>query len=199
MELIVKNKEIILDGKEVNNLDKFVVSFAKILEKHTDYVIVSGYTAIFFGRTRATEDIDIFIKNRNVRELLEEALKKGYWIVNTNSIEDAIDLLNSKLAIRIARKNVFIPNFEIKLAGKDTDFESLNNRVKIIFDKNVIYFSPIEIQLAYKLFLGSDKDYEDARHLFNIFKDKIDIEKLKDFSHRLNVHKKLKKLGDIDV
>ena len=33
-----------------------------ILEKYADYVIIAGYGSIFFGRARATEDIDLFIK-----------------------------------------------------------------------------------------------------------------------------------------
>ena len=45
-----------------NVLDLFALKFAKIIEKYTDYIIVSGFVAISSGRTRATEDIDIIIK-----------------------------------------------------------------------------------------------------------------------------------------
>ena len=54
-----KKNKIILD-KEVNELDRFVVRFIRVLEKYSDYVIISGYVSILFGRSRATEDIDIF-------------------------------------------------------------------------------------------------------------------------------------------
>ncbi|MBI2141461.1 hypothetical protein HYU16_03480, partial [Candidatus Woesearchaeota archaeon] len=52
----VDDKTIKLD-KVLNELDKFVLKFIKILEKHADYVIVSGYVSILFGRSRSTEDI----------------------------------------------------------------------------------------------------------------------------------------------
>jgi len=46
----------------LSNLDKFVLEFIKVLEQHVDYVIISGYVSIVLGRTRITEDIDVFIK-----------------------------------------------------------------------------------------------------------------------------------------
>ncbi|MEI6842068.1 MAG: hypothetical protein WCK53_12430 [Methanomicrobiales archaeon] len=36
-------------------LDMFVFNFVNILETMTAYVIVSGYVAILFGRSRGTE------------------------------------------------------------------------------------------------------------------------------------------------
>jgi RecA-family ATPase len=62
MELEIEGKYIILRNKVVSKLDLFVIDFIKILEKYTDYVIVSGYVSILFGRSRGTEDIDIFIE-----------------------------------------------------------------------------------------------------------------------------------------
>ena len=59
MEL--KEKEIKLN-RELSELDKFALEFLSILKKYTDYVIISGYVAILLGRTRATDDIDVFIK-----------------------------------------------------------------------------------------------------------------------------------------
>jgi len=56
-----KAKEIVLN-RELSNLDKLVLNFVKILEKYTDYIIVSGYVSIILGRARATEDVDVFIK-----------------------------------------------------------------------------------------------------------------------------------------
>ena len=61
MEYDVDKREIKSD-KVLNNLDKFVIDFIKILEEHVDYVIISGYISILLGRSRATEDIDVFIK-----------------------------------------------------------------------------------------------------------------------------------------
>ena len=56
-----KDGEIKLN-RELSELDKFALNFLSILEKYTKYVVVSGYVAILLGRTRATDDIDVFIK-----------------------------------------------------------------------------------------------------------------------------------------
>ena len=43
---------ILIDGKVVTALDRFVASVTEIIERYTSYVIVSGYVAILFGRAR---------------------------------------------------------------------------------------------------------------------------------------------------
>ena len=56
------SNETIRFNKELGNLDEFVVDFTSILMKEgIDYVLMSGYVAILFGRNRESEDIDIFI------------------------------------------------------------------------------------------------------------------------------------------
>ena len=60
MEFSFTKKKIILNNKVVNRLDEFVLTFTSVLDRmKINYVIVSGYVAIVFGRSRATEDIDI--------------------------------------------------------------------------------------------------------------------------------------------
>ncbi len=46
-------------SKQLNDLDLLVLQFVRILEKYTDYVIISGYVAILLGRSRGTEDVDV--------------------------------------------------------------------------------------------------------------------------------------------
>ena len=65
MEYNKEKKEIITD-RELSNLDKLVLKFIKILEKHVDYVIISGYVSILLGRSRATEDVDVFINKIHI-------------------------------------------------------------------------------------------------------------------------------------
>ena len=47
--------------KDKSLLDKFCIDFCKIVERHTPYIIVSGFLAIASGRIRGTEDIDMII------------------------------------------------------------------------------------------------------------------------------------------
>ena len=43
-------------------LEKMAEEFARVLEKHAKYIIVSGFVAIAHGRSRGTEDIDFIIE-----------------------------------------------------------------------------------------------------------------------------------------
>ncbi len=50
-----------------------------------------------------------------------------------------------------------------------------------------LYTPPTEPQTPYKLYLGSDKDIEDAVQLWEIFKDKIDLCLMRKFMDELDV------------
>ena len=61
MEYDPERKIITLD-RELSRLDKLVLRFISIVQKHVKYVIISGYISILLGRSRATEDVDVFIQ-----------------------------------------------------------------------------------------------------------------------------------------
>jgi predicted nucleotidyltransferase len=176
------DKKTILVEKKLNELDKLLLSFVKILEKYFEYVVVSGYVSIIFGRARATEDIDILIKfDERKFEGFWNEINKKFWCLNANK-ENAIEtLLNANL--RFARKKEIIPNIELKICKKEIDFLTLEEKLKVIFPKNkYIFISPLELQIAYKEeVLKSEKDVEDALHLREVFKDVIDENKIKEY------------------
>ena len=183
----IDKKTIKLD-KVLNELDKFVLNFIKILEKHTPYVIVSGYVAILLGRSRATEDVDIFIKEldkQKVDSLYNDLKRNGYWCLNSEDIDELFNYLKDGLAVRFALENQTIPNFEVKFAKKLRDKEAFNDALTIITNLGKIKISSVERQIAFKrYFLKSDKDLEDARHIEKVFKDYI-------ADRRINEYKKL--------
>lgn len=169
----IGEKEIRLD-RELSELDLFVLKFIRILEKHTKYAIISGYVAILMGRTRTTEDIDIFIQRLSKEKfckLYQELLEKGYWSVNVDSAEELYSMLNEdNLGIRIAEKGKVVPNIEIKFIKDKLDELSLKEKIKVITEKGELMISDIPLQVAYKKFvLKSQKDLEDARHLQELF------------------------------
>ena len=187
MEFLDKNT-IKLDKVE-SNLDLFTLEFTKILSKYTDYVIVSGYVAILFGRNRASEDIDIFIPKiaeTKIKLLAEYLVKNGFWVVNDDP-ESVYSMLVDVIPPRFAKSGRVEPNAELKFAKKDLDFYSLDNKIKVVLRSGEVFISPIELNIAYKLFLSSDKDIEDARFLFRMFKDKLDMELLNNLVDRLKV------------
>ena len=56
----IMTKERIIDDKTI--LDKFLMDFVKVIDKHCKYIVVSGFVAIAHGRSRGTEDIDMIIE-----------------------------------------------------------------------------------------------------------------------------------------
>ena len=193
MELEFKENRIVLE-KEFSNLDKLVIKFTKILGNlGIDYVIISGYIAILFGRSRHTEDVDLFIEEmpfEKFRAFWQELGKEGFECLNTSNAKEAFeDYLKEKLAVRFAEKGMIQPNFELKFPKTRYNEYSLKNKVEVIFNGKKLKTSEIELQIAFKLSLGSDKDFEDARHLYNIFKEHLDINLLKRQISALKVEK----------
>ncbi len=177
MEFEFKNNQILFD-RELSELDEFVIKFVKILDKNKiNYVLVSGYVAILFGRSRETEDIDIILEKISFEEFdtLWIEIEKEFECLNTSSSKEAYEefLLNNT-SIRFAYPGKYIPNMEIKFPKKEFEQETLNNKIIVKSENYAFNISNLEKQIAFKLFLGSDKDLEDARHIWNIFKDHLD-------------------------
>jgi len=187
MEFINKNK-IKLD-KEINELDKFVFRFVDILKKHTDYVIISGYVAILLGRSRSTEDVDIFIKEigfESFNRFYNELKINGFWCLNAEDTHEIFDYLSQGLAARFALENQTVPNFEVKFARKPLDKESFEDRITAVTELGDFYISSLERQIAFKrYYLKSDKDIEDAEHIESVFKDNLDREKINKYRRLL--------------
>ena len=199
-----EEKKEIISKRELNDLDKFALEFTDIIKKYADYVIVSGYVSILLGRSRATEDIDLLIpsiKLVNFILLWDDLKKSGFECINTSNPQKAFNMLEEH-AIRFF-KGVPIPNIELKIIKNDLDKYSYENKIKVILGEKILFISPLELQIAYKLFLAaegpeaelqSDKDIEDAKHLYTIFKEEINKEELLYFSKKLNVEGKLRLL-----
>jgi len=180
-----RDKNTIKLNKIINELDKFVLDFTRILEKYANYVIISGYISILFGRARSTEDIDVFIKKIDKEKfyLLYSDLKKNdYWCLNAESPDDVYEYLKEGLAVRFAKKSETIPNIEVKFINKKLDADLIKESVTVITKEGSLKISSIERQIAFKkYYLKSDKDIEDAKHLEEIFKNKIDLNKIKKY------------------
>jgi len=84
----------------------------------------------------------------------------------------------------LAKKGSIIPNIELKFVKNDLDRYSLDHRKRVTLSDKSLFLSPLELQIPYKLFLGSEKDIEDARFLFKLFKDNLDNLLLKLFRKR---------------
>ncbi len=198
---IAFSKNTIKLSRVLSLVDNFTIEFIRILDKlGIKYVIVSGYTALLFGRERITEDIDILFSKEDLDriEKLYSELSKEYWVLNAESVGSALRILREGSGIRIAKNDSISPNIEFKIGKNEYDDYSLKNPTNVIVNgTDHLKISPFELQIPYKLYLGSRKDIEDARFLFNIFKNHVDKEKMKFFSGKLKVMDKIKYLGEI--
>jgi len=65
----------------------------------------------------------------------------------------------------------------------------LENHWKTILNKeHTINISPLELQIAYKLYLASDKDISDAVFLYTLFKKALNREELNKWAEKLGVN-----------
>ena len=195
MEYNVKKKEIVVD-KELNNLDKFVLDFMEIIGQYVDYVIISGYVSILLGRSRGTEDVDMFIPKLSFdqfQKVFDDVIKR-FECMNASNAQGAFSLLEENIALRFFYEGVPVPNIELKFVKTNLDKFALENRIKVIINEKKLFISPLELQIAFKLFLGSDKDFEDAKHLYSLFANQLDNESLNLFVDKLSVHKSFGRL-----
>jgi len=200
MEIEFKGNEIVFN-KPLSDLDRLVFKFVGVLEGiGIKYVIISGYVAILFGRSRQTEDVDIFLEPLDEKRffaLWRKLEENEFECINAFSGGEALhEFLQKQLAIRFAEKGDFEPNFEVKFPKTDLNRFSLANRIKVKVGDNFLYTSNLELQVAFKLYLGSDKDIEDAIHLWETFKKNLDHDYIARFAERLGVQNRLKELGE---
>ena len=191
MELEFEEGKRIRFARELSELDTFVFEFVRILQRRgIRYVVVSGYITILFGRTRTTEDIDVISEKLSFDEFnnLWVILTEKYECLNTADVTDAYSnyLLNNT-AVRFAKKEQFIPNIEFKFVKDDVDYYSLTEAIEVRIRDNTLNISPLELQIAYKMFLGSENDLEDAAFLFTLFKEHLDFHKLIKFLNSFGI------------
>ena len=156
-----------------NILDKFCIDFCKVVEKNCKYIIVSGFVAIASGRVRGTEDIDMIIEKLNLErftKLHKDFIKNNFVCMQSDSEQEIYDYLKDNLSVRYTYKNKPLPEMEVKFAKDYLDEYQLKNRVKLKITNLDVWFSSIEMNIAFKEeLLKSPKDLEDAKHLRKMF------------------------------
>ncbi len=188
------SENIITLNKELNSLDNLVIKFCEKLEKNkVKYVLVSGYVAIVFGRSRATEDVDLIVEKLSSEKFaaLWKDLKVDFDCMNAENEAEAYEYLSSNSALRFHEENKPLPNIEFKFFKTITDEFTLNNALKLKLNGHSLQISPLELQIAFKLYLGSEKDIEDAVHLYNVFREYLNKEQLSNCFVLLNVPRKM--------
>jgi hypothetical protein len=192
MELEFEGNTITFE-KELSKLDKLALDFAKCLkDSKIENVFLSGYVAILFGRNRSSEDVDCICMPVSFDRFAEfwGGVQDDFECIITKDMENGFnEYLKKGTALRFSRKGKFIPNVEMKFATTDMHFKAIYNSLEVIVNERKLNIAPFEQQIAYKLFMGSEKDIEDARFLFKLFEEHLDTAKLITYFEALEVPK----------
>lgn len=170
-------------------LDRFVLDFCSIVEKHCRYVIVSGFFAISCGRVRGTEDIDMILPKLKKEDFLKlhDELKSMFACLQSNDYEEIYEYLVEGASVRYTYIEEDLPEMEIKFAKDELDLDQILNRKKYVEITGLdIFFAPLNGQIAFKEeYLKSEKDLEDAVHLRKVFRDEILEEEIERYKKRI--------------
>lgn len=176
--------------REPNILDDLAIQFSATLDDiGIDHVYVSGYVAILAGRSRATEDIDVLLERattNKIDRLVDELEDRGMW-GPAMPLADMETMLEDN--IWIARDDEIVPHLEAKFVDDEYDRASLENNItaRITSVDAELPIGPLELQIAYKLSLGSQTDFEDAVHLFSLFEETLSVPALERWLRNLDV------------
>jgi len=83
------------------------------------------------------------------------------------------------MSVRYTYSDSFLPEMELRFVSDPLDEYQIQTRTKIPLTGLDIYFSTVEMNIAFKEFyLKSDKDLEDAKHLRMVYADSLREEEI---------------------
>lgn len=183
-----------------NELDELAISFSSVCSRlDIQHVFVAGYVAILTGRARATEDIDVFVERLSEAETAElvDALEtEGYW-GPAMPLEEAYGNLAADTNLWVAPEGQMTPHLEVKFPTDEFDLASLSNAIDAHVGGETVPVGPIELQIAYKLYLGTQTDFEDASHLYLLFRESLREARLESWVEKLGVTDQYDRLREI--
>ncbi len=188
------DEELVVD-RAPNELDELAITFSEIVtDLAINHVFVSGYIAILTGRSRATEDIDVLLErigSKKIDQLAGRLDAAGLWgpAMPLHRMEEMLED-----NIWVAVDGEMVPHLEVKFVTDRFDRASLQNRITAHIGGTELPIGPLELQIPYKLWMGSKTDYEDAVHLFTLFEESLSIVELEHWVHELGVMEEYERL-----
>jgi hypothetical protein len=180
-----------------NQLDELAIEFSKILRQFDiQHVYVAGYVSILAGRARSTEDIDVLIEriDQGTADDLAAALEdEGFW-GPAMPLTATYEMLENGDNIWVAPDDHMTPHLEVKFVRDEFDYAALENAITARIGDEVLEIGPLELQIAYKLYLGAQKDVEDAVHLYTLFRESLSVSRLEQWVTRLGVEDEYERL-----
>lgn len=183
--------------REPNQLDELAIEFSAMLDDlGVEHAFVAGYVAILTGRARATEDIDVLIEPvdpATADDLVAELADRGFWGPSM-PLDDLYEMLSGGDNIWVAPDGQITPHLEVKFARDEFDEASIQNSVTARIGGETLPIGPLELQIAYKLYLGARKDFEDAVHLYTLFEESLSDQRLQEWTEKLDVEEEYERL-----
>ncbi len=156
-------------------LDRLALDFCEILNRrHIRYAVVSGYPAILLGRSRESEDIDILAEPMSLQrfEALHRVLTRRFACLGPGDAKalfrEYLEAGKESTAVRYSFPRAFVPNVEFKFTKTSLHRDSVRSRIRVRANGRLLFIGPLETQIAYKVWLASPKDLEDARWIWKV-------------------------------
>lgn len=128
-------------------------------ENKVNFIVIGASAFPVYGYTRATLDIDIFIKPeiQNAKRTMKALEQFGCDLIDLTPM----DFIKNKILIRQYSVEADFHPFV-----KGADFEELwENRIKSKFGNTEVFFPSIEDMIKMKRAAGRPKDKEDLKYL----------------------------------
>jgi hypothetical protein len=183
--------------REPNRLDELAIEFSRVLDQFDiDHVYIAGYVSILAGRARSTEDVAVLIEptGEAVTKELAATLDAAGYRGPATPLASMYEMLDSGDNIWVAPEDQITPHLEVKFARDEFDVASLENTITARIRGEAIPIGQLELQIAYKLHLGAQKDVEDAVHLYTLFEESLSVSRLEMWVTRLDVEAEYERL-----
>lgn len=105
----------------------------------------------------------------------------------TMPLASMAEMLDHGDTIWVAPDDQITPHLEVKYPRDEFDRASLDEAITARIGGASIPIGPLELQIAYKLHLGTRTDIEDAVHLYTLFEENLSATRLETWVQRLDV------------
>lgn len=185
--------------KQPNVIDDLVIDVTGILDDlGIRFAVVSGYVAVLLGRPRGTEDVDVVVERFSLTtggDLAARLQSAGFW-GPAMPLSDLHETLTENLPIRVAEADRRVPNVELAFAADEYDSASLENTWTVRLGDASFHIGSPELQIAYKLHMGAQRDHEDALYLYELLGSNLNHGQLEAYVEQLGVEEEYDRLQE---
>lgn len=109
-------------------------------------------------------------------------------------LDDLFATLDDDLVVRVAEDGHRVPNVELTFAHDRYSRHSVHNTMTVHLNDADLQIGSLELQIAYKLWMGAQKDFEDALYLYHLLGSTLNTRRLEAHVEDLGVEHEYDKL-----